>query len=73
MATKISNFFNYQNNNSKLEILRFEHMNMESQFQLLPSANLYNIKRDDVVLFYFKKGASYASVYTQSKTFSRKY
>ena len=31
------------------------------------SANLYlNKKRDDLVIFYFRKGASYASVYTQS-------
>ena len=31
------------------------------------SANLYqNKKRDDLVLFYFRKGASFASVYTQS-------
>ena len=31
------------------------------------SANLYqNNKRDDLVLFYFRKGASFASVYTQS-------
>ena len=31
------------------------------------SANLYeNKRRDDLVLFYFRKGASYASVYTQS-------
>ena len=31
------------------------------------SANLYeNKKRDDVVIFYFRKGATHASVYTQS-------
>ena len=31
------------------------------------SANLYeNKKRDDLVLFYFRNGASYATVYTQS-------
>ena len=31
------------------------------------SANLYeNKKRDDLVIFYFRKGANYASVYTQS-------
>ena len=34
------------------------------------SANLYTHKRDDVVLFYFRKGANYASVYTQSKLIS---
>ncbi len=31
------------------------------------SANLYNNKRDDLVMFYFRKGANFASVYTQSK------
>ena len=31
------------------------------------SAKLYeNKKRDDLVIFYFRKGAQYASVYTQS-------
>ena len=34
------------------------------------SANLYNKKRDDLVMFYFRKGANYASVYTQSKIIS---
>jgi len=34
------------------------------------SANLYNSKRDDLVMFYFKNGANYASVYTQSKIIS---
>jgi len=31
------------------------------------SANLYKNPRDDLVLFYFRNGANYASVYTQSK------
>ena len=31
------------------------------------SANLYKDPRDDLVLFYFRDGANYASVYTQSK------
>ena len=34
------------------------------------SANLYNNNRDDLVLFYFRNGAEYASVYTQSKVIS---
>ena len=34
------------------------------------SANLYSQKRDDVVMFYFRKGANHASVYTQSKLIS---
>ena len=34
------------------------------------SANLYNSQRDDLVMFYFRDGANYASVYTQSKIIS---
>jgi len=34
------------------------------------SANLYNSKRDDLVMFYFRDGANFASVYTQSKILS---
>ena len=33
-------------------------------------ANLYSKQRDDLVLFYFRNGANYASVYTQSKLIS---
>ena len=69
MAIKISNFFNYQNNNSKIgDFQDLEHIDGVSISAT--TANLYNIKRDDVVMFYFRKGASYASVYTQSKIIS---
>ncbi len=34
------------------------------------SANLYQNKRDDLVMFYFRDGANYASLYTQSKIVS---
>ena len=34
------------------------------------SANLYKDNRDDVSMFYFRNGANYASVYTQSKIVS---
>ena len=34
------------------------------------SADLYNNGRDDLALFYFREGANYASVYTQSKIIS---
>ena len=60
MAIKISNFFNYQNNNSKIgDFQDLEHIDGVSISAT--TANLYNIKRDDVVMFYFRKGASYAS------------
>ena len=34
------------------------------------SANLYNSSRDDLVMFYFREGANFATVYTQSKILS---
>mgnify|MGYP006140154449 CR=1 FL=1 len=34
------------------------------------TANLYDNSRDDLVMFYFRDGANYASVYTQSKIVS---
>ena len=34
------------------------------------SASLYNSKRDDLAMFYFRDGANFASVYTQSKILS---
>tara|TARA_Y100000589_G_C27110955_1_gene612191 strand:- start:122 stop:1372 length:1251 start_codon:yes stop_codon:yes gene_type:complete len=34
------------------------------------SANLYNNDRDDLVMFYFREGANFASLYTQSKIIS---
>ena len=34
------------------------------------SANLYENKRDDLVMFYFRNGANHASVYTKSKIVS---
>ncbi len=34
------------------------------------TANLYQNPRDDLVMFYFREGANYASVYTQSKIVS---
>ena len=54
MAIKISNFFNYQNNNSKIgDFQDLEHIDGVSISAT--TANLYGIKRDDVVMFYFRK------------------
>jgi glutamate N-acetyltransferase/amino-acid N-acetyltransferase len=33
-------------------------------------ANLYKTSRDDLVMFYFREGANFASVYTKSKIVS---
>jgi glutamate N-acetyltransferase/amino-acid N-acetyltransferase len=34
------------------------------------NANLYDAKRDDLVMFYFREGANFSTVYTQSKIIS---
>jgi len=69
MAMNISNFFNTQNKNSKISDFQdLEHIDGLSISST--SANLYNEKRDDLVMFYFRNGANFASVYTQSKIVS---
>ena len=69
MAININNFFNFQNKNSKIgDYQDLEHLDGVSISTV--SANLYGIKRDDLVLFYFRDGANYANVYTQSKIIS---
>jgi len=69
MSKNISNFFNFQNKNSKIgDFQDLEHIDGVAISSV--SAGLYEMKRDDVVLFYFRDGANYASVYTQSKIVS---
>ncbi len=69
MALNINNFFNFQNKNSKIgDFQDLDHLDGLSISTV--SADLYKIKRDDLVLFYFREGANYASVYTQSKIIS---
>ncbi len=69
MAINLSNFFNSQNRKSKMgDFQDLEHVDGLSVSTT--SANLYNNSRDDLVMFYFREGANYASVYTQSKIIS---
>ena len=69
MAINFSNFFNSQNRKSKMgDFQDLEHVDGISISTV--SANLYNNSRDDLVMFYFREGANYASVYTQSKIIS---
>ena len=69
MAINLSNFFNSQNKKSKMgDFQDLEHIDGLSVSTT--SANLYNNSRDDLVMFYFREGANYASVYTQSKIIS---
>ena len=69
MSYKINNFLNFQNKNSKIgDYQDLEHI--DGVAISTASAGLYDLKRDDLVLFYFREGANYANVYTQSKVIS---
>jgi len=66
------NFNNFLSSKSKskrmMEFQDLDHIDGVSISTI--SANLYNNSRDDLVMFYFREGANYASVYTQSKIIS---
>ena len=69
MAINLKNFLNSQNMDSKMgDFQDLEHIDGVSVSTT--SANLYGNSRDDLVMFYFREGANYASVYTQSKVIS---
>ena len=69
MVININNFFYSRNKNSIMGYFQdLDHLDGVSISTT--TANLYGNHRDDLVLFYFKKGATYASVYTQSKLIS---
>jgi glutamate N-acetyltransferase / amino-acid N-acetyltransferase len=69
MGINISNFFTSQSKNLKMkEFQDLDHIDGISISTV--SANLYQNDRDDLVMFYFREGANFASVYTQSKIIS---
>ena len=69
MPINLKNFINTQTFNSKMNDFQdLEHIDGVSISTVC--ANLYNKPRDDLVMFYFRDGANYASVYTQSKIIS---
>ena len=69
MAINLNNLFNSLSKNSKMgDFQDLDHIDGLSVSTTC--ANLYSEKRDDLVMFYFRKGATYASVYTQSKLIS---
>ena len=69
MVLKIRNLFSSKANMQKTgDFQDLEHIDGVSISSI--NANLYNAKRDDLVLFYFREGASYSSVYTKSKIVS---
>jgi glutamate N-acetyltransferase / amino-acid N-acetyltransferase len=69
MGINISNFLTSKSKNRKMiEFQDLDHLDGLSISTI--SANLYNNNRDDLVMFYFREGANFASVYTQSKIIS---
>tara|TARA_Y100000590_G_scaffold1586_1_gene1959 strand:+ start:1423 stop:2721 length:1299 start_codon:yes stop_codon:yes gene_type:complete len=69
MGINLNNFLNYKNKDQKMgDFQDLDHLDGVSISTT--SGNLYNNKRDDLVLFYFRKGANHASLYTQSKLVS---
>ena len=69
MDFSINNFFDKRNKNSKTgDFQDLDHIDGLSISAI--SAGLYEKKRDDLVLFYFREGASHASTFTQSKIVS---
>ena len=69
MPLNFKNFINTGAFNSKMmDFQDLEHIDGVSISVIC--ANLYNKPRDDLVMFYFRDGANYASVYTQSKIVS---
>ncbi len=69
MGINIPNFLSSKSKNRKMiDFQDLDHLNGLSISTV--SANLYNTDRDDLVMFYFREGANFASVYTQSKILS---
>ncbi len=69
MGINLSNFFTSKLHDRKLgQYQDLDHIDGLSLSTI--SANLYQTKRDDLVMFYFRDGANFASVYTQSKILS---
>ena len=69
MGINISNFlFSKSKNRKMIDFQDLGHLDGVSISTV--NANLYNTNRDDLVMFYFREGANFASVYTQSKILS---
>jgi len=69
MVINLKNFLNSQTTGLKMNNFQdLDHIDGVSVSTIC--ANLYKKPRDDLVMFYFRDGANYASVYTQSKIVS---
>ena len=68
MAINLPNFLLSKSKNKRMA--EYQDLIILMVFQFTVCANLYKNTRDDLVMFYFRDGANYASVYTQSKIIS---
>ncbi len=69
MGINLTNFLSSKSKNKRMsEFQDLDHIDGVSLSTV--SADLYKDPRDDLVMFYFRDGANYASVYTQSKIIS---
>ena len=69
MGINLTNFLSSKSKNKRMmECQDLDHIDGLSISTV--SADLYNDPRDDLVMFYFRDGANFASVYTQSKIVS---
>jgi glutamate N-acetyltransferase/amino-acid N-acetyltransferase len=69
MGINLTNFLSSKSKNKRMtEFQDLDHIDGVSISSV--SADLYKDPRDDLVMFYFRNGANFASVYTQSKIIS---
>ncbi len=69
MGINLTNFLSSKSKNKRMmEFQDLDHIDGMSISTV--GANLYKDPRDDLVMFYFRDGVNYASVYTQSKIIS---
>jgi len=69
MGINLSNFLTSKSKNKRMiQFQDLDHIDGVSISTI--SADLYKNQRDDLVMYYFREGANFASVYTQSKIIS---
>ena len=69
MGINLTNFLSSKSKNKRMtEFQDLDHIDGVSISSV--SADLYKDPRDDLVMFYFRNGANFPSVYTQSKFIS---
>jgi len=69
MGINLTNFLSSKSKNTRM--IDFQDLDHIDGLSIsVVSANLYKDNRDDLSMFYFREGANYASVYTQSKIIS---